>query len=154
MHRSASLSLGFTAPLARPLAHLPAWAGGHAGLDASIFHAGVRFGFSCLPHFGRGQNAADTIASSTSQKFSKKSFLFYIGGGEKFIKGVFTRFRPPQPPEEFHKREAGGWKAESFLYAWRGWKYPTHPKQSLCSDFSPSGFRCLRSKPALPLKKA
>jgi len=36
MHRSASLSLGFTRPLARPLAHLPSWAGGHAGWAASI----------------------------------------------------------------------------------------------------------------------
>src|SRR3989338_10944705 len=41
MHRSASLSLGFTASLARPLAHLPALAGGHAGLDASILCRGT-----------------------------------------------------------------------------------------------------------------
>jgi len=74
-----------------------------------------------------------TFASSTSQKFSKKSLLFYIGGGEKFIKGVFARFRPLQPPKDILRRSSGGWKAESFLVAWRGWLYPTHPKQSLCS---------------------
>jgi len=61
MHRSASLSLGFTAPLARPLAYLPAWAGGHAGSDAGISYSGVRFGFfvfgafwaaaKCAKHF-------------------------------------------------------------------------------------------------------
>ena len=97
MRRSASLSLGFTASLAGPLAHLPAWAGGHAGLAASIFYAGVRFGFSCLANFvpWNSQNSRDLIpeifqisgeaaakfakhyASSTSQKFSKQVLLFY-----------------------------------------------------------------------------
>jgi len=57
----------------------------------------------------------------------------YCGGGEKFIKGVFARFRPPQPPVVIHRRKAGGWEAESILIAWRGLGYPTHPKQSLCS---------------------
>jgi len=61
MHRSASLSLGFTAPFARPLAHLPAWVGGHAGLAAGISYAGVRFGFSRLAHFAAAQNAPNTL---------------------------------------------------------------------------------------------
>ncbi|MDP2940573.1 MAG: hypothetical protein Q8O13_10975, partial [Candidatus Omnitrophota bacterium] len=68
---------------------------------------------------------AKHYVSSTSQKFfnpepnfvlirgSKKIFLFYIGGGEKFIKGVFARFRPPQPPVVIHRSISGGWKAES-----------------------------------------
>ena len=131
-------------------------------MAASIFYAGVRFGFSCLPHFGWGQNAANTLASSTSQKFSKQFLLFYISGGEKFIKGVFARFRPPHPPVVIRRRKSGGWEAESFLVAQPGWEYPTHPKQSL----SPSGrfrttrgssafgvFACLHSKPAFPLKE-
>jgi len=88
--------------------------------------------------------------SSTSQKFSKKFFLFYIGGGEKFIKGVFARFRPPQPPGEFHCRKSGGWEAESFLDAWRGWQIPTHPRQSLCSGLNPCGFRLPARKACFP----
>jgi len=70
MRRSASLSLGFTAPLARPLAHLPAWVGGHAGLAASISYAGVRFGFFVFGEFCPHPKFAKHYASSTSQKFS------------------------------------------------------------------------------------
>jgi len=70
MHRSASLSLGFTVPLARPLAHLPALAGGHAGLAASISYAGARFGFFVFGEFWVGAKFAKHLASSTSQKFS------------------------------------------------------------------------------------
>jgi len=40
-------------------------------------------------------------------------------GGEKFIKGVFTRFRLPQSPVVIQRRESGGWEAESFLVSWR-----------------------------------
>jgi hypothetical protein len=87
MRRSASLSLGFTAPLARPLAHLPAWAGGHAGLGASIFYAGVRFGFSCLANFGWGQNAANTLRPLPRKNLELRS-LFYIAAAKKFLKGV------------------------------------------------------------------
>jgi len=70
MRRSASLSLGFTAPLARPLAHLPAWAGGHAGLDAGISYSGVRFGFFVFGGFWAAAKSAKHYASLTSQKFS------------------------------------------------------------------------------------
>jgi len=55
MRRSASLSLGFTAPLARPLAHLSAWAGGHAGLAASIFYAGDDSAFRVWRILGGGK---------------------------------------------------------------------------------------------------
>jgi len=37
----------------------------------------------------------------------------FVRDGEKFIKGVFARFRPFQPPEGFHRRESGGWEAEA-----------------------------------------
>jgi len=58
-----------------------------------------------------------------------------ISGGEKFIKGVFARFRPLQPPEEFHRGEAGGWKAESFLVTEVvGYTPPT--QSSLCARTS------------------
>jgi len=55
MHRSASLSLGFTASLARPLAHLPAWAGGHAGLAASIFMQAYDSAFRVCRILGGGK---------------------------------------------------------------------------------------------------
>jgi len=79
---------------------------------------------------------------------------------EGFIKGVFARFRSPQPPVVIRRRKSGGWEAESFLISWRGLQIPTRPKQSL----SPSGrlhttwgsslaaFACLRSKPAFPFR--
>ena len=113
---------------------------------------GLRFGFFVFGAFWAAAKCAKHFASSPSQKFSKKFFLFYIGG-EKVIKGVFARFRPPQPPVVIHRRKSGGWEAESFMVARGGWLYPTHPKQSLCSDFSPSGFRYLRPKPAFPQKE-
>jgi hypothetical protein len=80
MRRSASLSLGFTTSLAGPLAHLPAWAGGHAGLAASISYAGVRFGFSCLANFGRRQNSPNTMRPQPRKNSLKNSFILYGGG--------------------------------------------------------------------------
>jgi len=41
---------------------------------------------------------------------AKKLVLSEVEG---FIKGVFARFRPPQPPVVTHRRKAGGWEAES-----------------------------------------
>ena len=148
MHRSASLSLGFTASLAGPL----------AGRQAM-----VRFGFSCLPHFGWGQNAANTLASSTSQKFSKKS-LYFIRRRlpvrlrrKKFIKGVFARFRPHPAyaivPYSFRDIAWRG-KAESILVT-EVVTIPHPPTQSsLCARGSSAfgAFACLRSKPAFPQK--
>jgi hypothetical protein len=88
MHRSASLSLGFTASLARPLAHLPAWAGGHAGLDAGISYAGLRFGFSCLAHFGRRQNPPNTLRPETIAKILL-NYSFFISARRKIYKRCF-----------------------------------------------------------------
>jgi len=68
MHRSASLSLGFTASLAGPLAHLPAWAGGHAGLDAGISYAGLTIRLFVFGAFWAAAKCAKHSASSTSQK--------------------------------------------------------------------------------------
>jgi len=76
MRRSASLSLGFTTSLAWPLAHLPAWAGGHAGLVAGIFYAGVRFGFSCSANFGWGQNSPNTLRPQPRKNSLNNSFYF------------------------------------------------------------------------------
>jgi hypothetical protein len=68
MHHSASLSLGFTASLAGPLAHLPAWAGGHAGLAASILCSGTIRLF-VFGEFWAGAKFAKHFASFSSQKF-------------------------------------------------------------------------------------
>ena len=87
----------------------------HAGLATSILCRGtIRlfvFGEFC-PH----PKFAKHYVASTSQKFSKKFLLFYIGGacppklwrrkGEKFIKGVFVRFRPPQPAQKILSRRS------------------------------------------------
>ncbi|HPY99768.1 MAG TPA: hypothetical protein PK009_03050 [bacterium] len=95
MHRSASLSLGFTASLAWPLAHLPAWAGGHAGLDAGIFYARLRFGFFVFGGFWAAAksakhfsvlNLAKIILNNPfcfirrRRKIYKRCFAFLIGG--------------------------------------------------------------------------
>jgi hypothetical protein len=60
MHRSASLSLGFTASLA--------WAGGHAGLAASILCRGTIRLF-VFGEFWAGAKFAKHFASFSSQKF-------------------------------------------------------------------------------------
>ncbi len=57
LHRSASLSLGFTAPLAWPLAHLPAWAGGRTGLAACPFNQHLR----ALPRIVRAASSLSRI---------------------------------------------------------------------------------------------
>jgi len=126
MHRSPRLGAGLTRRPPRPAALLL-----------------MR---PCLPA-GR-LSLAKSINKEACPERSEGSFLYC--GGEKFIKGVFARFRPPQPPGASHRRNTGGWEAESFLVT----EVVTipHPKQSLCSDFSPSGFCCLRSKPAFPFK--
>ena len=64
--------------LAGPLAHLPAWAGGHAG---------VRFGFSCLANFGWGQNSPNTLRPLPRKNLESKT-SFYIAAAKKFLKGV------------------------------------------------------------------
>ena len=133
MRRSPSLGLGLTPrSLGRSLSG----------------NTRVRFGFSCLANFGWGQNSPNTLRP-LPRKNSLKLFFFYIGGGEKFIKGVFARFRPPQPPEEFHRRKAGGWEAESFLVAEVVGKSPP-TQSSLCARGSSAFgvFACLCSKPA------
>jgi len=52
------------------------------------FYARVRFGFSCLAHFGRRRNAPNTMRPQPRKNSLKLFLLFYIGGGEKFIKDV------------------------------------------------------------------
>jgi len=74
--------------LAGPLAHLPAWAGGHAG---------VRFGFSCLPHFGWGQNAANTLRSLPRKNLELRS-PFYIAAAKKNFKRYLIFAQSSSPP--------------------------------------------------------
>ena len=99
-----------------------------------------------------GGKIRQTLCVLNLAKILLNNSFFYIGGGGKFIKGVFARFRPPQPPVVIHRRNSGGWEAESFLDAWRG--YNTPPTQSsLCARGSSlAAFACLRSKPAFPSK--
>jgi len=71
-------------------------------------------------------------------KILLKIVFILFGGGEKFIKGVFARFRPRPAcavvPYSFRDIACRG-KAESFLDAWRG--YYTPPTQSsLCARTS------------------
>jgi len=77
MHRSASLSLGFTAPLAWPLAHLPALVGGHAGLAASISYSGVRFGFVHFGGLGRWQARQNACVLNLAKIILNNSFNLY-----------------------------------------------------------------------------
>jgi len=60
---------------------------------------------------------------------------FFIRRRRKILKGVFARFRPPQPPEEIQGREAGGWEAESILLT-EVVSYIPHPPSSLCARAS------------------
>lgn len=111
-------------------------------------------GFSCLANFAPTQNAPNTLRPQPRKNSLKLFLLFYIGGGEKFIKGVFARFRSPQPPVVIHRRKAGGWEAESFLDMERGRRNIPPTQSSLCARGSSAFgvFACLRSKPAFPLK--
>ncbi len=59
LHRSASLSLGFTAPLAWPLTHLPAWASGRTGLDACPFNQHLQ----ALPQIVRAASSLSRITN-------------------------------------------------------------------------------------------
>jgi len=63
----------------------------------------------------------------------------------------FCSFKSAHPLEEVHRREAGGWEAESFVEAEGGvGEYLTHPKQFLCLEPKPLTFTYLRSK-SVPL---
>ena len=82
-----------------------------------------------------GGKIRQTLCVLNLAKILLNNSFYYIGGGEKFIKGVFARFRPPQPPVVFRRREAGGWEAESFLDAEVvGYTPPT--QSSLCARTS------------------
>jgi len=61
----------------------------------------------------------------------------------------FCSVESAHPPEEFHRREAGGWEAESFVHAEVvGYTPPTQQSQS--GGFSPSGSRIALYVPASP----
>jgi len=63
----------------------------------------------------------------------------------------FCSVESAQPPEEKQGREAGGWEAESFLDAWRGFYTPptqhSHSRAASALRASAAPFVCL-----LPLK--
>jgi len=65
---------------------MPAW-------TPAFLMQGYDSASSCLANFAPTQNSPNTMRPEP-RKNSLKLFLFYIGGGEKFIKGVFARFRP------------------------------------------------------------
>jgi len=61
----------------------------------------------------------------------------------------FCSVESAHPPEEFHRREAGGWEAESFLVAEVVGKSPP-TQQSQSGGFSPAGFHSALYVPASP----
>ena len=59
----------------------------------------------------------------------------------------FCSVESAHPPEEFHRREAGGWEAESFVHAEVvGYTPPTQQSQSV--GFNPLDFRIALYVPA------
>jgi len=124
MHRSASP--GGSASLLRSLGRS---LGGYARVSIRLF---VQWRVCRCP------NPPLHFSVLNLAKILLNNSFFYIGGGEKFIKGVFARFRPRPAcvivPYSFRDIAWRG-KAESFLYAWRG--YYTPPTQSsLCARTS------------------
>ena len=107
-----------------------------------------RFGFLCLSDFATTQNSPNTIRPQPSlckAKWSIKILFYFIlaglvprlyGVGRRIYKKCFCSVSFAPAASSYSEKNFRRQGSRVFLGSRGGWLYPTHPKQSLCSDFN------------------